>query len=151
MSSQAVWIRSLTSLPLLTDFLKHSSNLSSVKGHPPLKRKKTRAVTKQQENFTTSASSGRVYQILFTPPSHKKRLTLLELYGKWTEIRDYFRNAIDFFFFGSFTGNLVKICFPKQSESWYYVQSGKLPTYPSPKPTFCAKSEVSVNAGLTEG
>ena len=39
MSSQAVWIRSLTSLPLLTDFLKHSCNLSSVKGDPPLRRK----------------------------------------------------------------------------------------------------------------
>ena len=89
MSSQAVWIRSLTSLPLLTDFLKHSCNLSSVKGHPPLKRKKTRAVTKQQENFTTSASSGRVYQILFTPPSHKKKVDtkLIELCGKWSELR----------------------------------------------------------------
>ena len=39
MSSQAVWIRSLTSLPLLTDFLKHSRNWSSVKGDPPLRRK----------------------------------------------------------------------------------------------------------------
>ena len=29
--------------------------------------------------------------------------------------------------------------------------SGKLPTYPSPKPTFCLKSEVSVNVGLGEG
>ena len=29
--------------------------------------------------------------------------------------------------------------------------SGKLPTYPSPKPTFCLKWEVSVNAGLGEG
>ena len=76
MSSQAVWIRSLTSLPLLPDFLKHSCNLSSVKGHPPLRgKKRTRAVTRQQENFMTSASSGRVYQILFTPSSHKKRLT----------------------------------------------------------------------------
>ena len=37
MSSQAVWIRSLTSLPLLTDFLKHSCDLSSVKGDPPLR------------------------------------------------------------------------------------------------------------------
>ena len=29
--------------------------------------------------------------------------------------------------------------------------SGKLPTYPSPKPTFCPKWEVSVNVGLGEG
>ena len=29
--------------------------------------------------------------------------------------------------------------------------SGKLPTYPSSKPTFCLKWEVSVNAGLGEG
>ena len=29
--------------------------------------------------------------------------------------------------------------------------SGKLPTYPSPKPTFCLKREVSVNVGLGEG
>ena len=29
--------------------------------------------------------------------------------------------------------------------------SGKLPTYPSPKPTFFPKWEVSVNVGLGEG
>ena len=29
--------------------------------------------------------------------------------------------------------------------------SGKLPTYPSPNPTFCLKWEVSVNVGLGEG
>ena len=29
--------------------------------------------------------------------------------------------------------------------------SGKLPTYPSLKPTFCPKREVSVNVGLGEG
>ena len=29
--------------------------------------------------------------------------------------------------------------------------SGKLPSYPSPKPTFCLKREVSVNVGLGEG
>ena len=29
--------------------------------------------------------------------------------------------------------------------------SGKLPTYPFPKPTFCPKWEVSVNVGLGEG
>ena len=28
---------------------------------------------------------------------------------------------------------------------------GKLPTYPTPKPTFCPKWEVSVNVGLGEG
>ena len=28
---------------------------------------------------------------------------------------------------------------------------GKLPTYPSPKPTFCPKWEVSDNVGLGEG
>jgi len=28
---------------------------------------------------------------------------------------------------------------------------GKLPTYPSPKPTFCPKSEVSVNVDSGEG
>ena len=28
---------------------------------------------------------------------------------------------------------------------------GKLPTYPSPKPTFCPKRKVSVNVGLGEG
>ena len=28
--------------------------------------------------------------------------------------------------------------------------SGKLPTYPSPKPTFCPEREVSVNVGLGE-
>ena len=29
--------------------------------------------------------------------------------------------------------------------------SGRLPTYPSPKPTFCPKGEESVNVGLGEG
>ena len=29
--------------------------------------------------------------------------------------------------------------------------SGKQPTYPSPKPTFCPKWELSVNVGLGEG
>ena len=29
--------------------------------------------------------------------------------------------------------------------------SGKLPTYPSPNPTFCPKGEVSVNVDLGEG
>ena len=31
------------------------------------------------------------------------------------------------------------------------IVSGKLPTYPSPKSTFCPKWEVSVNVGLGEG
>ena len=31
------------------------------------------------------------------------------------------------------------------------IVSGKLPTYPSPKPIFCPKWEVSVNIGLGEG
>ena len=31
------------------------------------------------------------------------------------------------------------------------IISGKLPTYPSPKPTFCPKREVSVNVGLGQG
>ena len=31
------------------------------------------------------------------------------------------------------------------------IVSGKLPTYPSPKPTFCPKLEVSVDVGLREG
>ena len=35
---------------------------------------------------------------------------------------------------------------------WDQVRfSGKLPTYPSPKPTFCPQLEVSVNVGLGEG
>ena len=29
--------------------------------------------------------------------------------------------------------------------------SGKVPTYPSPKPTFCPKWELSVSVGLGEG
>ena len=29
--------------------------------------------------------------------------------------------------------------------------SGKLPTYPSPKPSFCPKREVSVNVSLGKG
>ena len=29
--------------------------------------------------------------------------------------------------------------------------SAKLPTYPSPRPTFCPKGDVSVNVGLGEG
>ena len=66
MSTQAVWIRSLTSLPLFTAFLKHSCNLSSVKGDPPLKKKKEdkQTVTEQQNNLMSPASPGRIHQIL---------------------------------------------------------------------------------------
>ena len=35
--------------------------------------------------------------------------------------------------------------------AWSSYVSGNLPTYPSPKPTFCPKWEVSVNDGLGEG
>ena len=40
-----------------------------------------------------------------------------------------------------------------QSRKFYgsITVSGKLPTYPSPKPTFCPKWEESANAGLREG
>ena len=34
---------------------------------------------------------------------------------------------------------------------WSLYVSGKLPAYPSPKPTFCPKWEVIVNVGLGEG
>ena len=40
-----------------------------------------------------------------------------------------------------------KIMIPNES----FIRSGKLPAYPSPKPTFCPKLEVSVNDGLGEG
>ena len=40
-------------------------------------------------------------------------------------------------------------CFPARPSSLYF--SGKLPTFPSPKPTFCQKWEVSVNVGWGEG
>ena len=33
----------------------------------------------------------------------------------------------------------------------HYTFLRKLPTYPSPKPKFCPKGEVSVNVGLGEG
>ena len=38
----------------------------------------------------------------------------------------------------------------KGKRLWKRV-SAKLPTYPSPKPTFCHKWEVIVNIGLGEG
>ena len=34
---------------------------------------------------------------------------------------------------------------------WSLYISGKLPTYPTPKPTFCPKWEVSVNVHVGEG
>ena len=60
MSTQAVWIRSLTYLALFTAFLKHSCNLSSVKGDPSLKKKKKhkQTVTEQQNNLMSPASPG---------------------------------------------------------------------------------------------
>ena len=41
------------------------------------------------------------------------------------------------------------VCNPPSNRIVYL--SGKLPTYPSPEPTFCLKSEVSINVGLGEG
>ena len=40
MSMQAVCIKSLISFPLVTAFLKHSCNLLSGKGDPPLNKRK---------------------------------------------------------------------------------------------------------------
>ena len=40
----------------------------------------------------------------------------------------------------------------KNGELFGTIQvTGKLPTYPSPKPTFCRKSETSVSVDLGEG
>ena len=39
---------------------------------------------------------------------------------------------------------------PRSCGSLWYV-SGKVPTYPSPKPTFCPKREVSFDDGLGKG
>ena len=39
---------------------------------------------------------------------------------------------------------------PGHSSSGSLYLSGKLPTYPSPKPTFCPTLELSVNVGLGE-
>ena len=77
MSTQAVWIRSLTSLPLFIAFLKHSCNLSSVKGDPHLQKKKTdkQTVTEQQTcNLMSLASPGRIHQILVTTPQTPTRI-----------------------------------------------------------------------------
>ena len=77
MSTQAVWIRSLTSLPLFIAFLKHSCNLSSVKGDPHLQKKKTdkQTVTEQQNcNLMSPASPGRIHQILVTTPQTPTRI-----------------------------------------------------------------------------
>ena len=43
---------------------------------------------------------------------------------------------------------LVKV---QSLKSWIIKHFGKLPTYPSPKPTFCPKSEVSGYVGLGDG
>ena len=45
--------------------------------------------------------------------------------------------GFSFFLFVCFFGSIKKV-------------SGKLPTYPSPKPSFCPKREVSVNVSLGE-
>ena len=76
MSTQAVWIRSLTSLPLFTAFLKHSCNLSSVKGDPHLQKKTDKqTVTEQQNcNLMSPASPGRIHQILVTTPQTPTRI-----------------------------------------------------------------------------
>ena len=76
MSTQAVWIRSLTSLPLFTAFLKHSCNLSSVKGDPHLQMKTDKqTVTEQQNcNLMSPASPGRIHQILVTTPQTPTRI-----------------------------------------------------------------------------
>ena len=76
MSTQAVWIRSLTSLPLFTTFLKHSCNLSSVKGDPHLQKKTDKqTVTEQQNcNLMSPASPGRIHQILVTTPQTPTRI-----------------------------------------------------------------------------
>ena len=77
MSTQAVWIRSLTSLPLFITFLKHSYNLSSVKGDPHLQKKKTdkQTVTEQQNrNLMPPASPGRIHQTLVTTPQTPTRI-----------------------------------------------------------------------------
>ena len=80
MSTQAVWIRSLISLPLFTAFLIHSCNLSSVKGDPPLKRNKKdkQTVTEQQNNWMSSASPGRIHQILVTRHSWRQTPTRMQ-------------------------------------------------------------------------
>ena len=77
MSTQAVWIRSLTSLPLFIAFLKNSCNLSSVKGDPHLQKKKTdkQTVTEQQTCILMSlASPGIIHQILVTTPQTPTRI-----------------------------------------------------------------------------
>ena len=75
-STEAVWIRSLTSLPLFTAFLKHCCNLSSVKGDSPLTKKKKdkQTVTEQQNNLMSPASPGRIHQILVTTPQTPTRI-----------------------------------------------------------------------------
>ena len=46
--------------------------------------------------------------------------------------------------------DILDLVLPEYANQILYV-SGKLPTYPSPNPTFCPKREVSVNVGLWEG
>ena len=101
MSTQAVWIKSLTSLPLFIAFLKHSCNLSSVKGDPHLQKKKTdkQTVTEQKNcNLMSPASPGRIHQILVTTPNwnadtgcvsrEKNGRNELRIKLRWVGIRD---------------------------------------------------------------
>ena len=96
MSTQAVWIRSLTSLPLFTAFLKHSCNLSSVKGDPPLKKKKEdkQTVTEQQNNLITVSSftrqnSPNIEQMLTHVVSRKQNgRNELRIKLRWMGTRD---------------------------------------------------------------
>ena len=96
MSTQAVWIRSLTSLPLFTAFLKHSCILSSVKGDPPLKKKKEdkQTVTEQQNNLITVSSftrqnSPNIEQMLTHVVSRKQNgRNELRIKLRWMGIRD---------------------------------------------------------------
>ena len=82
MSTQAVWIRSLTSLPLFTAFLKHSCNLSSVKGDPPLKKKKKDKQTVNKTTFKLLLETLKclrlhlaiIHQILVTTPQTPTRI-----------------------------------------------------------------------------
>ena len=59
---------------------------------------------------------------------------------------------IYYFYFVTVTGILyaVRAVTKVWNQGSLHV-SGKLSTYPSPKPTFCPKWEVSVNVGLGEG
>lgn len=97
MSTQAVWIRSLTYLALFTAFLKHSCNLSSVKGDPSLKKKKKdkQTVTEQQNNLMSPASPGRIHQILVTTPQTKAVLSSEPAFFRNIVLRDPNLNPVN--------------------------------------------------------